>query len=45
LIAFLRYAFIGGLLASVSFGIIGTYVVTRRISYLAELYPIQYWPA
>lgn len=34
-IAFLRYAFIGGLLASVSFGIIGTYVVTRRISYLA----------
>jgi len=34
-ISFLRYAFIGGLLASVSFGIIGTYVVTRRISYLA----------
>jgi zinc transport system permease protein len=34
-IAFLRYAFIAGLLGSISFGIIGTYVVTRRISYLA----------
>jgi zinc transport system permease protein len=34
-IAFLRYAFLAGLLASVAFGIIGTYVVARRISYLA----------
>ncbi len=32
---FLRNAIIVGLLASISFGIIGTYVVTRRISYLA----------
>jgi len=34
-IAFLRYAVLVGLLASVAFGITGTYVVTRRISYLA----------
>ncbi len=34
-IAFLRYALIAGLLSSISFGIIGTYVVVRRISYLA----------
>ncbi len=33
--AFLRYAVVVGLLASVAFGITGTYVVTRRISYLA----------
>ena len=32
---FLRNALIVGILASISFGIIGTYVVTRRISYLA----------
>jgi len=32
---FLRNALIVGLLASISFGIIGTYVVTKRISYLA----------
>jgi len=32
---FLRYAFIVGLLASVAFGIIGTFVVTRRISSIA----------
>jgi zinc transport system permease protein len=32
---FLRNALILGLLASISFGIIGTYVVTKRISYLA----------
>ncbi len=32
---FLRIAFYVSMLASVSFGIIGTYVVTRRISYLA----------
>lgn len=32
---FLRLAFYVATLASVSFGIIGTYVVTRRISYLA----------
>ena len=34
-IAFLRYAVVVGLLASVPFGITGAYVVTRRISYLA----------
>lgn len=32
---FLRNALIVSVLASISFGIIGTYVVTRRISYLA----------
>jgi zinc transport system permease protein len=32
---FLRYGLLTGLLASVSFGIIGTFVVVRRISYLA----------
>lgn len=32
---FIRYAFITGILASVPFGIIGTYVVVRRISYIA----------
>ncbi len=34
-IAFLRYALIAGLAASVSFGIVGTYVVSRRITYIA----------
>ena len=34
-VRFLRLALIAGLLASVSFGIMGTYVVTRRISYIA----------
>ena len=34
-LAFLRYAFFTGLLASVSFGIIGTYVVVRRITSIA----------
>lgn len=32
---FLRYAVITGLLAAIPFGIIGTYVVVRRISYIA----------
>lgn len=32
---FFRYAVIAGLLASIPFGIIGTYVVVRRISYIA----------
>jgi len=32
---FLRYALLSGLLASISFGIIGTFVVVRRISYIA----------
>ena len=32
---FLRYALITGLLASVSFGVIGTFVVVRRITYIA----------
>jgi zinc transport system permease protein len=32
---FLRYALITGLLASIAFGIIGTFVVVRRISYIA----------
>ena len=30
-----RYALVAGLLSSVALGIIGTYVITRRISYLA----------
>ena len=34
-IAFLRYAFIASLLGSVAFGVVGTYVVVRRISYIA----------
>ncbi len=34
-IPFLRYAFMVGLLASVAFGVIGSYVVVRRISYIA----------
>lgn len=34
-IPFLRLALIVGLLASIAFGIIGSYVVARRISYLA----------
>ncbi len=32
---FLRFALIAGLLASISFGVVGTYVVARRITYLA----------
>jgi len=32
---FIRYALIAGLLSSVSFGIIGTFVVVKRISYIA----------
>jgi len=32
---FLRYALLTGVLASLSFGVIGSYVVTRRITYLA----------
>lgn len=31
----MRYALIAGLLASVGFGVVGCYVVTRRISYIA----------
>ena len=34
-IPFLRYAFIVGILASVAFGIVGSYVVARRITYIA----------
>lgn len=34
-IPFLRYAFFSGIMASLAFGIIGTYVVARRISYIA----------
>ena len=34
-VPFLRFALIAGLLASVAFGTIGSYVVARRISYLA----------
>ena len=33
--SFLRYSLIAGLIASVSFGVIGTYVVARRITYIA----------
>lgn len=34
-ISFLRYALIAGLLASVAFGVIGSYVVVKRITYIA----------
>ncbi len=34
-IVFLRYAFLIGLMASVAFGVIGSLVVARRISYIA----------
>jgi len=34
-ITFLRYAFIAGILSSFAFGIVGSYVVARRISYIA----------
>ncbi len=34
-ITFLRYALLAGVLASVAFGIVGTYVVARRITYIA----------
>ncbi len=34
-LVFLRYALIAGLLSSVAFGIIGSYVVVKRISYIA----------
>ena len=33
--SFLRYSLIAGIIASVSFGVIGTYVVARRITYIA----------
>ena len=32
---FFRYAFIAGILSSAAFGVIGTYVVIKRISYIA----------
>ena len=34
-IPFLRYAFIAGAMASVSFGMVGSYVIVKRISYIA----------
>ncbi|MBN1911540.1 MAG: metal ABC transporter permease [Pirellulales bacterium] len=34
-IPFMRYALLVGVLGSVAFGVVGTYVVSRRISYLA----------
>ena len=34
-VAFLRYTLIAGLLAGVSLGVVGSYVVTRRITYIA----------
>jgi zinc transport system permease protein len=34
-IPFVRYALLAGILSSVALGVVGTYVVTRRISYLA----------
>lgn len=34
-LVFLRYAILAGLLASVSLGVVGSYVVTRRITYIA----------
>jgi zinc transport system permease protein len=33
--AFLRYAVLAGLLSSLAFGVMGAYVVTRRITYIA----------
>lgn len=33
--AFLRYALVTGVLAGVAFGVVGAYVVTRRITYIA----------
>lgn len=33
--AFLQNAFVAGLLASVACGVVGTYVVVKRIGYLA----------
>jgi zinc transport system permease protein len=33
--AFLRYALLAGILASIACGVVGSYVVTRRISYVA----------
>jgi hypothetical protein len=33
-VPFLRYAFIAGVFASVAFGVVGSYVVARRISYI-----------
>jgi zinc transport system permease protein len=34
-IVFLRYALVTGILGSISFGVVGSYVVTRRITYIA----------
>lgn len=34
-IPFLRYALLAGLMASIAFGVIGSYVVVRRITYIA----------
>ncbi len=34
-IPFIRYAFLAGLFSSIAFGMIGTYVVVKRISYIA----------
>jgi zinc transport system permease protein len=34
-VPFIRYAFIAGILSSASFGIIGSFVVVKRISYIA----------
>ena len=34
-IVFLRYACMAGIMAGIPFGVIGTYVVTRRITYIA----------
>ena len=34
-IPFIRYAFFAGLFSSIAFGMIGTYVVVKRISYIA----------
>ncbi len=33
--SFLRYAFMVGIISSIPFGVVGTYVVTKRISYIA----------
>lgn len=42
---FLQHALLAGWLASISCGVVGTYVVTRRITYLAGALPTACWAA
>ncbi len=34
-VPFIRYAFIAGLISSITFGIIGSFVIVKRMSYIA----------